>query len=75
MRGGHAGNTTCRGHGTIHSSHLNISALVSNSNNNSNNSSSTTQQELRTDIQHYLIVLTVPAALLCLASLLYFPSR
>ena len=69
MRGGHAGNTTCRGHGTIHSSHLNISALVTNS------SSSTTQQELRTDIQHYLIVLTVPAALLCLASLLYFPSR
>ena len=68
MRGGHAGNTTCRGHGTIHSSHLNISALVSNS-------SSATQQELRTDIQHYLIVLTVPAALLCLASLLYFPSR
>ena len=72
MRGGHAGNTTCRGHGTIHSSHRNISALVSNS---SNSSSSTTQQELRTDIQHYLIVLTVPAALLCLASLLYFPSR
>ena len=70
MRGGHAGNTTCRGHGTIHSSHLNISALVTNSNNNS-----TTQQELRADIQHYLIVLTVPAALLCLASLLYFPSR
>ena len=69
MRGGHAGNTTCRGHGTIHSSHLNISALVNNSN------SSTTQQELRADIQHYLIVLTVPAALLCLASLLYFPSR
>ena len=68
MRGGHAGNTTCRGHGTIHSSHLNISALV-------NNNSSTTQQELRADIQHYLIVLTVPAALLCLASLLYFPSR
>ena len=68
MRGGHAGNTTCRGHGTIHSSHRNISALVTNN-------SSTTQQELRTDIQHYLIVLTVPAALLCLASLLYFPSR
>ena len=72
MRGGHAGNTTCRGHGTIHSSHLNISALVNNS---SSSSSSTTQQELRADIQHYLIVLTVPAALLCLASLLYFPSR
>ena len=69
MRGGHAGNTTCRGHGTIHSSHRNISAT------NSNSSSSTTQQELRADIQHYLIVLTVPAALLCLASLLYFPSR
>ena len=73
MRGGHAGNTTCRGHGTIHSSHRNISALVTNNSNNS--SSSTTQQELRADIQHYLIVLTVPAALLCLASLLYFPSR
>ena len=73
MRGGHAGNTTCRGHGTIHSSHLNISALVTNNSNSS--SSSTTQQELRADIQHYLIVLTVPAALLCLASLLYFPSR
>ena len=70
MRGGHAANTTCRGHGTIHSSHLNISALV-----NSNSNSSTTQQELRADIEHYLIVLTVPAALLCLASLLYFPSR
>ena len=69
LRGGHTTNTTCRGHGTIHSSHLNISALVTNS------SSSTTQQELRADIQHYLIVLTVPAALLCLASLLYFPSR
>ena len=69
MRGGHAANTTCRGHGTIHSSHLNISALVNS------NSSSTTQQELRADIEHYLIVLTVPAALLCLASLLYFPSR
>ena len=72
MRGPHTANTTCRGHGTIHSSHLNISALVSNSNSSSN---STTQQELRADIQHYLIVLTVPAALLCLASLLYFPSR
>ena len=73
MRGGHAANTTCRGHGTIHSSHLNISALVNS--NSSNSNSSTTQQELRADIQHYLIVLTVPAALLCLASLLYFPSR